>query len=774
MAITVSNGYIKGDINGNFTPNFRTSSLSPVNLTGKIYYLISDERLSYYPSDAEWVEVGDADTTVVDSSLLYISSSTTIPFNDVWGKFIYLRIVGEEDGVPFTFTDSPTINRKLTQETNYSKDFTYISESNQLRWNESPLFSELLYNSYRNNLEFIDRIEYDITLIVGQDTEEYYHTHTYTKATSGQRPMFNLDSLPVGNVYIKKVVSKLYVTFQSEPLIIEQENKSAIYIRNFTVKPITFDVDIETESRGIHGSLIYGGYVFGSTRNNGNSPNFNQIVRINLSDSNDIQYLSMLNSIGVPLKPFEEIVEVGGFIYAVVTTTSVNSSIVKINPQTLDYQVFRIYYNMDYIPIIGDNDSIYICSNDANYTIYKYNVSMLNGITDKYADMPEPTTSIQVKSLIGGYEDIFVHSGITDDTYLYVSYTSGTEPPGGLYPTAKLLKSDLSFVGYGMTPKATDDMTQDDNYLYFGQEVLGDSVGKDYGTFALNKDTLEMVKLSYLSPSDSDSTSSYNSFVAVLLDRYLIQFKLNKRIYILDTTSVGDWTDDVPAKYTLGEYSYVNNGIINEAVFDYDTQTFHGFTWTSGGSGKSRYVKFQLDDLLTTTEPVINIESVETITNNTFKLNATLTSTGGSIVSEAYFEIYSVDDVFVERINITDFTPGSKTVDYTSNISRKVRFVATNSEGTAYSDFTDLTYVVTYDYIMTGKVLYGAENTPEAGVNIYLLDTSTGNIIMNTVTDINGDYSFTGLVKDKEYLLFGYKDERRIVSKVKTPLEIIT
>lgn len=769
MAITISAFYLKGDINGNIFPLFGGNNTAPVVESGKISFIISSQKLTSY-SGQTWTELGDIDNFIRQNSINYLWSNNSLNFYDVWDKWLYLKIEGVESGTPFSWTTSlSTTTNYITHRTPYGPQF-YADGSN-IVWQGGGIYNNRFpYNANQfDNLAFIESWKFNCVLNVGG--VESQHTQNIV---SGGGLTIPFSSIPEnGNLFVKSVDAELKVTFREDPIIFHQEKKSAIYIREFSATPANFSVNKQIEVYGVHGSLLLGNYIFGS----GRSGAANSIVKINIHDHTDISYANILRPGGSKATSLEQIVTDGLYIYMLSGVGLGVNHLIKLNSTDLSYQTFSLPYGVDGIPITKDNDFLYIHQREAPHAVHKYRISDLDPFTDQHNVMPQPVGSIDLDSHVPIGSGNYMHACVVDEYHVYSSITSGSRINEGYFLT-KISKDDLSFVSYAIVPRSTDDMTQNDDFIFLGQEVAFDGdFGNDFGAYAYKKSDLSFFPLSYLSNTDYQEINdkAYTSYASLIFGDYLMDFKTNQRIYNIDMLDVDSWSDEIPAKFTRSEYPYtplVAGGVINEVIFDYDNQVFHGFVWNSQGNSRSDYVKFTLPDLIIITAPVISILPVETISENNFNLKATITSNGGTPITSAYFQVYTTDDVFVENVPITDFANGEKTATYTTTESRKVRFVAINNKGASTSGFTDL-IVVTTQYIMQGVVYYGADNIPQSDVNVYLLDTLSGDIVMNTITDENGEYRFVGLTKDKEYFLFGFKENKRIVSKTKIPQEII-
>lgn len=414
----------------------------------------------------------------------------------------------------------------------------------------------------------------------------------------------------------------------------------------------------------IHGSLLYNGYIYGSARNATvpATTDLGNIIKISCTDYNDISNIRFRitsDADNTVLDYLEQVCRVGTYLYALAATqtTNVHQVLVQVDTQDDSWKVFEMPH-MQTVPIIADDEFIYVT--DATY-VHKYRASDFQNPTyPKYntsvitVPLPEAVASFDHLSY-GWIDPIYgnssskgrVHCGITDDTYLYLGWTTGsTDSP---YEVQKVRKSDMVGTGWGFIPKATDDMCQTDTHLFFGYEIQNnapiDTYGYGAGIFAVRKSDLNITMLPKYDQydvigTDQTDVTSYGVFV---INGYLFDLKTNGYLYILDPSNVDNWliTDPVGTDvlhivgfYRDGTrnkgYNPLNSppsydSTPNELLLD-TTGTFHTFLYASN-SGIQRFTIPGYDFLETTTTTTTTTVLSTTTTTTNVPITTTTTTT---------------------------------------------------------------------------------------------------------------------------------------------------
>ncbi len=728
--------------NNNLT--FEVQFLNPVgSASGKIYYALSNTTV-WDTGSLSFQELGDI-TGVRNESVNnnFIYTSGTVFWKDVINKYIYIKFVGEVDGDIYDQVNYISIGNAFQISNLFTKSGNYaVLNVNLLDANKSVL-----------SLSFIDRLEFRV---------KYYDG----LIEKNEVRLINLNDndfrkflIGAENIAVKSFDSVLVEDNGDETILSYNVNLS--YIASGTTS-INFDVVKQIDIQGIHGSLVFNGHIFCSGRNIGDlSHNF---ARISLSDPNDISYIDVTYPDGSRMSRFDQLVVANGFIYAMTS-----GFLIQINPVTLEW----IRYNINSagitgsIPIVGDLENVFILSDQ---WAYKIAASTLQNITQNDVNViPLAEDSFKVSDYVD-LKNSLVHSAVCDETYLYAAYTTGNNSE---FAIVKINKNLMTFDSSGIVPATTDDMTQNDEFLFLGQEASYPALGYNFGAVGVRKSDLGLFPLGPLANSDLESMNTgkaVTSYASLFFGDYLFDFKTNGYFYLLDTTIANQWSTNIPGMVTRRVFQYDSfgiNGVINDVVFDYSTQKFHAFVWVGNGGSASKYVTFSIPDLQIISKPEVEIGNYIQ-QGHEYEITGSVVSNGGTTITQAYFEIQDLQNQILQTIPLTEFSIGLKSAFISTSITVKYRLVAINSKGTAYSQFKTLEVAVPDPvYVIKGIVYY--ENDPAPDTHVSILDISSGDIIASIQTSETGEYLFSDLDKDKTYLIFGWKENLRIISKIRTP-----
>lgn len=411
----------------------------------------------------------------------------------------------------------------------------------------------------------------------------------------------------------------------------------------------------------IHGSAIHGDYIFGSMRNlTSNQTSHGAIVRISRSN---IQNYTMVPVIPDPdleavynntdfASDMEQLIICKGKIFTVASSTKFNLGsrlLVMLDPITLEIKYFKSPKYQSSAPLTCDENYIYLTSIG---DVYKINVDQLlapelpqynydlvitiesqfyNSLSQgQYLDNPLITDDLKGIS----------HAVAIDNEFIYISYASmansGYDPVTDINKCElhKIRKSDMTAAGYVVVPKATDDMIQDDMYLYLGKEITHmnqdtGALGYDWGTFAVRKSDLTIFPIRWLGVEDTASTTSYASLI---FGNYLFDAKTNRTLYVIDKSNVALWNTSIPAgSFTLKKYKFHWQGSLvpgtpNEIMLDEDGH-FYAFLWGNSET-PSGIMKFELPDLSIYVPPTV-ITSVVQKSASDFLFSGFIVLTGG-------------------------------------------------------------------------------------------------------------------------------------------------
>jgi hypothetical protein len=420
----------------------------------------------------------------------------------------------------------------------------------------------------------------------------------------------------------------------------------------------------------VHGSLIYGGYIYGSTRSY-NAPT-GCIVKApvgNISAFINVPIWSVSEGVGGAVG-FDQIVVCGNYLYAL-GQGMIGTILLQYKLADDTYKVFTLTdKNNVNQPIISDGEFLYLTLYNGT-TVNTLKVDPNVFISDllpkfntatifSFAVVATYDDSTQGGHILGGYSSRgkgYTHCAVVDSEYLYLGYTSAngaiTDANGysatlnkTLHELQKVDKRTMLAAGWVYISKATDDMAQNDTHMFFGGEIQpGADVrtyGYGWGAFSVRKSDLRLTALPKLHMNDVIPTTSYGS---LLFGNYLLDTKTNLSTYILDITDVDNWVATEPlGKRTLKTYNYTFGGVAltgleipNEFLLAESNNKFYAFLWVGGNwNASSGLMEVSLTGLSYFAPPTVNtIGSVVTGTDVAFT-GYVLNSGGHAVTSKGF------------------------------------------------------------------------------------------------------------------------------------------
>lgn len=421
----------------------------------------------------------------------------------------------------------------------------------------------------------------------------------------------------------------------------------------------------------VHGSCLYNGYIYGSTRNTAVvTSQAGCIVKApedNISAFVNIPIYLTSEGVGQSAQ-MEQLVVCGEYLYVLSMLAGGGSQyLVQFNPVTDGYKVFKLSSQGTSQPIITDGEYLYISEFNGSFNfihkvdplvfiqaISKFNTSILFS----YPKINTYDDRTQGGHILGGYLSVdkgIIHTTCVDSDYLYLGYTTKagaiTDRNGYAVSLNKTLhelqvvnKHTMLAAGWIYIPKATDDMCQTSTHLYFGYEIQQDADSRTYGygwgVYAVRKSDLRLTSLPKLHSNDTLSVTSYASLI---FGNYLLDSKTNKNTYILDISDVDNWMPTEPiGSRTLKTYSYETlSGIPNEFLLSETSGKFCAFLW----GDPSGLMQVTLTGLSYFAVPTVNTISSVVISGTIALTGYTLLTGGHTITSKGFHYGTSSDNL---------------------------------------------------------------------------------------------------------------------------------
>ena len=616
-------------------------------------------------------------------------------------------------------------------------------------------------------------------IIAKEDGNDFYSSagssHTVPVSDDGTDRNFVVEIY-----YMDGATQNIAVTYDYEHYYIDQVNVQTITVlpENSTGNLVIGNVG-DIGAYRIHGDAIDDTYYYGSPRAKDISGLYPcAFVRVNLNDYSLWDLLEVVHPTpGKQFISFEAIHSTDTHLFAQGKETpiegdpSVGTWIVMIEKATWTYRAFQIMEPSNSQPIGGDENHIYVTLNDGTHKI-DVNV-FINASGGQYVSNFE--TQIPTWGQPNYFYDPItqgsnspnrvpygvLHSTVNDAEYLYLSYT--TSGGFGEYEFHCVKKSDMSSYGWCFIPKSTDDMTQDANWLYFGIEVTpveddGSLMGWGWGAYAIEKSVIRGLNIDespYVDPvkglpklHETDNPPYVSSYASLIFGNYLLDFKTNKKLYVLDITDPNSWDPNLNVgSHTTHVFEWNPSGKIkNEAKLDANGW-LHSFGWGS----PSEAVKYQVPGLSFFAPPTIEyLSTLKNFDEATFR--ASILNDNGKDVTEYGFEWGDSMDPQTWTNSIAITLDGNQ-FEHTAQVGYGTvyfRAYAINSEGTGYTEVFSETLVQEIvnptvqtqaaqingeDVTLSGQVMdTGGENPSEVGFN---WGTESGNLTNNVISNGN-------------------------------------
>ncbi|HZK26032.1 MAG TPA: hypothetical protein VFD00_00620, partial [Thermoclostridium sp.] len=377
------------------------------------------------------------------------------------------------------------------------------------------------------------------------------------------------------------------------------------HLDQIAVTDVTVDKYTYLEKSGsvgayIHGSILIGDYLYGTSRGSTFSTD-NSIVKVLASDVSQFEAfpISVLPTKGA--WQMDSVCQIGNKLYTVAADNKYYNYMIVFDLLTNTHQSYFINEKWSWgAPSYTDGTYLYVCL--APDLVSKIDPAVFNS-TEKYnTSSPWPLQSLDFVNTSG---TIAPHTMVGDSEHLYVGLGAGN---GNVTETSQALlkinKQTMQLVAAATgVPKMTDDMTQTDTHLFVGIEPRSSSsYGAKIGCCAIRKSDMRVTMTKQLHETDQPNVNSYASLI---FGNYLIDLKTNSHIYALDISNPDSWNDDDRGAHTLKVYKTLKpNGLatdpINE-VYLTESGKFVGFAW----SPTSYAVSFDLPGLDYFAEPTV-------------------------------------------------------------------------------------------------------------------------------------------------------------------------
>jgi len=520
------------------------------------------------------------------------------------------------------------------------------------------------------------------------------------------------------------------------------------YCMNAAYTETTVAVDSQTALAGtvdanlVHGSCIYNGYVYGSTRNKQFPTQPGCIVKAPLANlAAFVNYPIWITSEGVgKSSDMDQIIELGGYLYALSASDESGSvsgcSLIQFNTSTNDYKVFSLGPYNKGAPIFTDGAYLYITYQAHTIKVDPADFIAIDTKFNTYGSFAYTVIgsydhNSQGGHILGGYPDDckgYIHSACADDQFIYLAFTTRgnllTDNSGyavtlnkSMHELHKVNKATMLADSWISIPKATDDMSQTGTHLYMGVEV---QAGADIRTFgygwsisAVRKSDLALTGLP--KGHSTDNPPTIQSYGTLVFGNYLFDIRTNQRTHVIDITNVDAWSPTEPiAKRTLAciKYTYLGAELTstpNEILLA-PSGKFYMFLWSSPSSVVQTDIPIALNFFAIPTVDTMNTEYSELA----IQLVGYVLNDGGKPIISRGFKWGTAFDALTNTL-----TSGETTTTFNAILMGLTpgtyfyQAYAINSEGEGYSavkSFTLQDYHWRIKVVSNNKSTYSSDN----------------------------------------------------------------
>ena len=339
-----------------------------------------------------------------------------------------------------------------------------------------------------------------------------------------------------------------------------------------------------------HGTVYYNNYIYVAPIDYDPVESLSVVGKINQQNYLDIDYLYIRYSAEDDTNIVylgSQLTRSGNYLY--INASDLDNSynlLIQIDLIGYTYKVFRLTtsYGDAYLSgiVLVDDTYLYYPTRSGGLPgILRYELSTFQDETDKFNVDTELEPIDYILDIFSGVS-YNLHAGVVDGDYLYLSYYVGSVNP------SKLVKLDTTTLTVSATadiPISTDDMDQNDTYIFLGGEVYNAThYGYGWAVTAVKKSNMVVTSLIKHSTEAASKVSYGVQLITLDSVEYLFNLRTDGRINILDISDVDSWSPLASSDaYSVKILSFVySDGITtripNEIVID-DRDVIHILNW---------------------------------------------------------------------------------------------------------------------------------------------------------------------------------------------------
>jgi len=791
-------------------PYFSYSDDETVGATGIVYEINSNSLLlnqkvtGGYRSDESWRNILSYEVEQSNVTNLQLEISSTPTFDTITNVLSVYSVEASSNLVHFSaeyldagvhyyrisadYTDTGII---LTTPIEFATTFGYEA---------AYIYAVNRSTVDKNNIDFLTRIErsgYDqadivLTIVVEvKEVSENVFTSvlefpiTFSKTLKNVSEYLSVPLVDLKGFSSNDLIYRMYYEhpFKVETIVTEEFSINVDFPELITPSRSQLLTGANSAER-IHGSLIYNGFIYGSSRN------YTGLVKIEQTDFSNVKnfvfYSTQLYETNsqYPLGGLEQVCRIDNYLYM-----KSDRYVIQFDTVTEEYKTFYGGTLRGEQPLVVDESFIYtpIEEDPINFAGMKWlkisHSKIVNASLPKFGANIGELEDIKPESFYdpesqGAHIDdatnypesisskgIVVHSAIVDNNFLYLAFTTITETTAGqenpLFELHKIDKSTMDSAGWCHIPKGTDDMCMSDTHLFVGIELSEPTdYGKDMGLAYIDKNTMTLKSLRYL----SGRAFSANGYMALRFGNYLLVGYIDKSIFLLNLDNIDQWeTEQYKGEFVDFHFSFdlasdAIYGIPNEALYNEVTQKFYFFIWPRAYEQESAIIETEFSQFDFSEPITVSAQYNREIASNTVSLLASITGT-----NEAFTLI---DKGFEFDTSIGFETSQSFSIPVLDEFTIDVPDLAESTEyfyrayltyeGEAPILSDTLSFSYTHIYGLQGKVWETRDKLVFLeGANVGVIKMGESTIHSNLTTDANGEFRLELPDGLSDYMIFG-------------------